>query len=296
MKPDHMNREDGVVCSGDADPIISDDDMLVSIIVPTRNSERYILTCLESIKQQMYDAWELIIIDNFSSDATLEIAREFTDKIYSVGPERSAQVNFGVDMAKGVYIFRVDSDFWLDPNVVTECVSLMNAGMDAVVVHNTPDVSTGLLARIRKFEVDMYKYSLDHTAARFMGRDLFLAVGGLREDVTAGEDYDFQNRLRCVTDRIACATSEAIHLDEPSRLLPLLYKYYRYGKDFHNYYRYNREESRTQLAFVRRDYIRHWREFLKHPYLGVMFVGYHILKYCAGGVGFCVEMVEQRTC
>lgn len=259
---------------------------VVSVVVPTRNSERYLTECLTSIRAQTYANMELIVVDNYSTDSTVDIAKKFADIVETAGPERSAQVNLGVHIASGEYVFRVDSDFRLHHDVVKECVEIMKAGAGAVVVHNTPDASVGLLARIRKFEVDMYKYSLDHTAARFLSRELFEEIGGLREDVTAGEDYDFQNRLRAAGVTIATAEAEAVHLDEPTQLVPLLRKYFWYGYDFRNYRRYNQVESRTQLAFLRLAYILHWRDFLAHPIMGLMFLAYHCAKFASGGLGY----------
>jgi glycosyltransferase involved in cell wall biosynthesis len=270
------------------------DRPVVSVVVPTRNSSRHLAECLRSIRAQTYPAVELIVVDNHSVDGTLEIARRYADVVFTAGPERSAQVNAGVHAATGTYVFRVDGDFRLEPDVVAECIEHMRRGEGATVVHNTADQTVGRLARVRKFEVDMYKYSLDHTAARFLSRDLFLAVGGLREDVTAGEDYDFQNRLRRAGVSIGFASAEAVHLDEPTQIMPVLRKYFRYGRDFPNYRRYNRTESRQQLSFVRRDYLRNWRRFLAHPALAGMFIAYHCSKFAAGAVGYATAFVVRR--
>ena len=268
------------------------DRSLVSVVVPTRNSQRYLTQCLGSIRAQTYRPLEIIVVDNFSIDSTPDIGIRLADKVYQAGPERSAQVNFGVRAARGLYVFRVDSDFRLDRCVIAECVDLCKSGAGAVVVHNTPDDTVGLLARVRKFEVDMYKFSPDHTAARFTTRETYLAIGGLREDLVAGEDYDFQNRLNKVGVLTLTATSEAVHLDEPTRLLPLLRKYFDYGRDFRNYRRYNRHESWRQLAFLRHDYLRNWRKFIREPGIGALFVGYHTVKFIAGGIGYGVGVAE----
>ncbi len=95
---------------------------LVSVIVPTYNSAKFLEACLMSIKKQSYANVELIVVDNNSTDNTTEIARKFTDKVFNKGPERSAQVNFGVTQASGEYVYKVDSDFVLGINVVKECV------------------------------------------------------------------------------------------------------------------------------------------------------------------------------
>ena len=107
---------------------------LVSVIVPTRNSEKFLGKSLESIKNQTYKNIEIIVIDNNSTDDTKKIAKKYTGKIFNKGPERSAQVNFGVNQARGKYIYKVDADFALDKKVVTQCIQKLYQGFDAVVV------------------------------------------------------------------------------------------------------------------------------------------------------------------
>src|SRR3989338_3629701 len=95
----------------------------VSIILTTKNSEKYIRDCLQSIKDQTYKNIEIIVVDNNSSDNTKQIASELAAKVYNHGPERSAQRNFGVKKAKGEYILYLDSDIILSKNVVKDCVN-----------------------------------------------------------------------------------------------------------------------------------------------------------------------------
>src|SRR5689334_8479224 len=141
----------------------------VSVIVPTYNSSATLIACLDSIKNQSYSGdIELIVVDNNSTDETKAIAKKYTDQVFNKGPERSAQVNYGVEKAGGEYVYKVDSDFILDEDVITQCVEEVSRGFDAIVVHNSPDVRVSWIARIRKFEVDMYKYDLVHSSARFV--------------------------------------------------------------------------------------------------------------------------------
>ena len=122
-----------------------DDRYLVSVIVTTKNEEKNIGNCLESIKAQTYlqDKMEIIVVDNSSTDKTKEIARKYTDnpsrnsfapvdsststgqafhgvKVYNWGPERSAQRNFGIRQAKGKYVLYSDEDMVLFENVIFE--------------------------------------------------------------------------------------------------------------------------------------------------------------------------------
>lgn len=267
---------------------------LVSVIVPTLNSARDLRVCLQSVKDQTYPSLELIVVDNHSVDATLAIAREFTQHVYTQGPERSAQVNYGVTKAKGIYVYKVDSDFILEPIVVEECVTQAERGADAVVVHNTPDVRVSWIARIRKFEVDMYKYDITHSSARFVRKSVYEAVGGFNSAITAGEDYDFQNKLNLAGYKTAFIDAEALHLGEPTKLWPHLRKMYAYGKDSHNYLRNNRNTVSSQIPFARRTYLKHWRSFLRQPLLALAFIGYSVLKYGAGGLGFVAGFVGRQ--
>ncbi|MEI6228470.1 MAG: glycosyltransferase [Candidatus Saccharibacteria bacterium] len=267
---------------------------IVSLIVPTKNSSNTLGRCLQSIKDQTYKNIEIILVDNFSNDETLKIAQKYTKKTYSKGPERSAQVNYGVSKATGKYVYKIDSDFILDKKVVEECVKLCESGCDAAVVHNSPDESISWVARIRRFEVDMYKYNLDHSSARFVRKDIYKKIGGFNASVTAGEDYDFQNKLNRIKAKIGFADAEALHLGEPRSFWKHLMKYYSYGKDFTNYGSVaSSEEKSTQLGFFRSVYIKNWKKFIKHPIKGISFIFYHTLKYIFGGAGYIVAKIKK---
>lgn len=259
---------------------------LVSVIIPTKNSARTLDKCLASIKNQSYQNIELIVVDNNSSDNTKEIAKKYTDKVFNQGPERSAQTNYGVSQANGDYVYKVDSDFVLDSKVVEQCVEKVEEGYDAAVVHNSPDVTVSWIAKIRKFEVDMYKYDLMHSSARFVSKTVYQKIGGFDEEITAGEDYDFQNKLKREGFKTGFVDAEALHLGEPTSFWAHMKKYYSYGKDFGNYRRKNNKEAGQQLAFFRSVYLKNWKKFLCHPILSLGFFIYNICKYFFGGLGF----------
>jgi glycosyltransferase involved in cell wall biosynthesis len=268
-----------------------DEAPLVSIIVPTKNSERFLDRCLSSLVNQTYRNIEIIVVDNYSTDRTIEIAKKYTNKIFQFGPERSAQVNFGSRKASGDYLYKVDSDFVLSRSVVEECVEIARTGFDAVIVHNTPDTTISLIAEIRKFEVDMYKYNLTYSSARFVKKDIFVRIGGFNERITAGEDYDFQNRLNKLQVKTGFIESEAIHLGEPTSLGSHLRKIYSYGKDFINFRKYNKVESKNQLSPLRGVYFRNWRKFVSHPLTAIMFIFYTFIKFLTGFLGYCVGLM-----
>ena len=64
---------------------------LVSVIIPTKNSSKTLTQCLDSIKNQDYENIEIIVVDNHSKDNTLEIAKCYTNTVYTFSPERSSK-------------------------------------------------------------------------------------------------------------------------------------------------------------------------------------------------------------
>lgn len=100
---------------------------LVSIIIPMYNAEKYIKRCIESIIGQTYINIEIIIIDDGSTDNSLEIVNGIRDKrikIYSKsnGGVSSAR-NLGIEKANGEFFLFVDSDDYVDLKIVEELIS-----------------------------------------------------------------------------------------------------------------------------------------------------------------------------
>ena len=101
----------------------------VSIIIPTYNSEAYIAQALESVLHQTYSNFEIILVDDASTDSTLEIARSFDDprlRIISNKQNRGVSYgrNCGIKAAQGNWIALLDSDDWYAPNRLEKLLSV----------------------------------------------------------------------------------------------------------------------------------------------------------------------------
>ena len=90
---------------------------LVSVITPVYNREKYLVKCIESILKQTYSNFEFLIIDDKSSDNTLEIIKNYQSidsriKILENDKNLGATVSFnrGLDVCQGKYVARMDSD------------------------------------------------------------------------------------------------------------------------------------------------------------------------------------------
>lgn len=98
-------------------------DIGISIIIPTYNVEDYIGECLNSLIIQSFDAFEIIIVDDLSTDSTVEVIEYYSQKdsrikLFKNDRKRGSggSRNFGLKHARGKYIQFVDGDDWLDSN------------------------------------------------------------------------------------------------------------------------------------------------------------------------------------
>ncbi len=267
---------------------------LVSVIIPTYNSEKTIGECLESIKNQTYKNIEIIVVDKGSTDRTVEIAKKYTDKVFVINAgERSEQLNFGIKRAKGKYIYRVDSDFILEPTVIEEAVNKCEKNeYDAVCIHNTSDPTISFWAKVRKLERDCYEDDELNVAARFIRKDVVESVGGFDEDLIAGEDYDLHNRLLNAGYKIGRISAKEIHVGEPKTLWEIIRKHYYYGKTLPRFIEKNKGKGIKQLSPIRPAYLRHWRKFVRHPILTLGFIVYQVTRYISAGAGYIVGRIK----
>jgi len=266
---------------------------LVSVIIPARNSEGTIEKCLISIKEQSYANLEIIVVDNYSSDKTRQIAKKYGAKIYLKGPERSAQVNFGAERASGKYVYRVDSDFVLQPDVILEAVECCEKhGYDAVVIHNASDPTVSFWARVRKIERDCYRNDELNVAARFWKKEAFKAVGGFDENLIAADDYDLHDKLEKSGFKIGRTRAEEMHTGEPRTLSEIVRKHFYYGKSVWRFILKNPKKAALQLSPVRASHIKGFSKFLGHPMLALGFVVYQFARYTATAIGIITARLE----
>ena len=97
---------------------------MFSIIVPVFNVEKYLRQCLDSVIQQSFQNFEVICVNDGSTDRSLSILQEYLQKdtriklIDQANSGLSAARNAGIDAAKGEYVFFLDSDDWIEPDTL----------------------------------------------------------------------------------------------------------------------------------------------------------------------------------
>ena len=110
----------------------------VSIITPMYNSEAYISETINSVLNQTYTNWELILIDDFSSDKTLEMMQPFTSKnpnikLFKNESNQGAAIsrNKGIEIAQGDYITFLDADdLWLPEKLEKQLAFMQKENCD----------------------------------------------------------------------------------------------------------------------------------------------------------------------
>lgn len=107
-------------------------EKMVSIVVPVYNAEKYIERCVNSILIQTYKNIEVIIIDDGSTDKSYEICKKFVARdsrvlLYKQVNKGSVEARKrGIECATGKYLMMVDSDDWIEDNMVEELMHYMN--------------------------------------------------------------------------------------------------------------------------------------------------------------------------
>lgn len=269
---------------------------LVSIIVPCYNSQKFIIACLDSLKSQTYKNIEIFVIDNpRSKDNLRKIARKYTKNVFVAGPERSAQVNFGAVKAKGKYLYRVDSDFVLDREVVEQCVAKCEKDkLDGVAVHNTSAEGLGFWAKVREYERNSYRNDNLIVAVRFFTKKSWQTIGGFDETLYGPEDYDFHNRFIAAGFKFGRINAIERHLGEPKNISDIWKKHFFYGKHMVNYFKKHPRTATAQFNPIRKSYFNELDKLLKHPVILGGLIVMTFVKFTAGGLGFLNALLTRR--
>lgn len=174
--------------------------MKFSIIIPVYNSSNYIIRCLDSIKKQIYNNFECIIIDDGSTDNSFSICNDYikSDSRFKIIHQENKGVsvarNAGLNAVTGDYIVFVDSDDFIELNLLQELNETIQESSNAIVQYGffgwNNDSKTRYLYNNPSFDVKAGNMGV-------VWRHAFPAdlIGNLRfdEKLSGGEDYLFVN-------------------------------------------------------------------------------------------------------
>ncbi len=280
---------------------------LISIVVPVYNTENFIAETIDSVIKQRYENWELILVDDGSSDGSAQIIKNYTEQDNRIfyhwkknGGQASAR-NFGIKKSKGSLIGFMDADdLWLE--------NKLSAQIDDLQKYD-PDFLYGLgyfYYPERKEQLKAYDWIYgERTGVQFfkelyhscavnintviVKKELFDTVGYFDEDQTlrGTEDLDFWLRIAKNVDKVYGSPNRnvyyrihegGIHLQRPKMLIGRLKILAKYDQEplvgrmrRKREYRYLYRELLNELfAENRREEIKPtFKSFFKHDSAGL---------------------------
>lgn len=201
-------------------------EFLISVIIPAYNSENYIKRCLESILVQTYTNYELIVVDDGSTDNTLKICRELqnqNEKIKIIEKENggvSSARNVGLANTKGEYIAFIDSDDYVSKEyleILVRMTKINNAEMsicgvldrleNGKILNKSKEITDVLTTEDAVKFYLRSEYFFGTMWAKLIRKDVFEGIF-FNENIQRGEDFDIFLRLLLKCKRINIDTKK----------------------------------------------------------------------------------------
>ncbi|MGQ9514522.1 MAG: glycosyltransferase family 2 protein [Thermoproteota archaeon] len=190
---------------------------LISVIIPTFNSEKTIYQCINSLLQQDYERFEIIAIDGGSTDETIQILKKF-NRVKIIHSDKNIlgyMRQLGVDKSAGEIIAFIDSDiflphkFWLSSminclrrfmaldNHIVAVFSLWRYSRDEKLVRRYTTLYCNFILRKERVLKDdkLIKTSFWGTGQTLITRSAIEAVGGFNHNIHYYEDADLARRM-----------------------------------------------------------------------------------------------------
>lgn len=261
----------------------------ISIIIPTYNSEKHINRCLESIKDQNYKFYEVIVVDQSSTDETAAIAKRYGCKVIKVAKPNfysppSISRNIGAVAAKGRILYHLDSDMILQQGLLREISEMVKKGREAFIVHES-DLTEDFWGKCKAFERKCYWGNDKIESARVVSAKIFKRVGGYNEGVSSGEDFNIHKKYKALT-KIGFCNKVVFHNLGGLNYWKAVMKKYNYGKTAMIYSPENKESGLVVLMDELSCFVKNYPRFLTSPIYGVGALFLKLSEYIAGGVGF----------
>ena len=197
---------------------------MISVVIPTFNSEKYLEQCLDAVKGQSFsaDQTEIIIVDNGSTDGIVDIAKKYTDNIII---DKDANVsglrNIGAKQSKGDILFFLDSDCVPENDWIENALRIFDT-QNVAVAGCWYQISSNPTWVEKVWDAHMsWRREADQDVSWVPSGDLIIKksvfdnVDGFNSELQTGEDTDICNRLTNSGNRIFASSDVAVvHLGE----------------------------------------------------------------------------------
>lgn len=181
--------------------MVDEKQIMISVIVPVYNSEKYLHKCIYSVLNQSYQDFELILVNDGSTDSSGMICDEYAEKderlrvIHKKNGGVSSARNLGLINALGKWLLFVDSDDWIDLNALERLVELVNKFPESDLIRSF---------HRRVLKEDDINNDIIRNEVQLYSRDRFLKtnlIGGfissifVKKDIVVNNDIKFQEDL-----------------------------------------------------------------------------------------------------
>ena len=186
--------------------MIEAQQVFVSVIIPAYNAEDHIADCLNAIRNSDYTHYEIIVVNDCSSDGTIERISNIPCRILKT-PERTGPAgarNLGIEHAAGDMLVFVDADIVIQPSTIRQLLESFLKRPDIISVCGTYDTHCNYRNISSLYQKSYNEYKIKFlptygpyitTAICCVPRDVVSAAGGLRAHIYTGEDYELGLRL-----------------------------------------------------------------------------------------------------
>lgn len=176
----------------------------VTVYVTSHNYGRFIRQAIDSVLAQTMTDFELIVIDDGSTDDSREIIESYDSrrviKIYQENKGLNVTNNVAVRAARGEYVMRLDADDYLDPNALSVMSGVLDRSPDAGMVfpdYYHVDAAGGVLELVRRHDFDDVTLHDQpaHGACTMIRRSCLIDLGGYDESFRCQDGYDLWVRF-----------------------------------------------------------------------------------------------------
>ncbi len=273
---------------------------LVSIIIPTKNSDIFLEDTLKSIKYQSYEHIETIVVDGKSKDRTIELAKKYNCKIYFLVPnvpsgtfDAPYKRNYGVKKSLGKYVYYVDADMKLPKGLIWEAVREGERGIDALIIPED-SFGEGIWSNAKNLERRCYWGDDFIESPRFFKKSVWEAVGGLDEKLAGGrDDGDLYEKLKENKYKVGRTKNIVLHNEGKLTVARLFRKKYMYGKDILKYVSKRPVVGVVSYSPLRLSYLKNWKLFLSRPKDFFYFILMKIIEVSGGIMGMLDYLINK---